>query len=542
MAPKSGVRKISMLPTLRGAQDKNLEELRDEVANDCDPLLVAPCGYGKGTLISVIVHSAVSMGKSVIFGVRGASLVIDMSGRVRRLGIPHGILVGGKRRERWHPTQVASIDTLYRIDPLPVVDILIIDEAHMALSPTWMKTIARLRSRNQNMVVIGMTATPIRLDGKGLGRAAGGIFDSLVLGPSVLELIADGYLCRSRVLEPPAVEGAKEIKVTKTNDNLAAQAAVFDRVKLIGDEIKHYKEHADGKKGVTFCTDQKHANHVAEQFTLAGIPWAYIDANTPLGDEAFPVPGTRAHIYRDLDAENGNLMGISSVDCVSTGWDHSIISYLGMMRLSGSFGWWHQAMGRGSRIHRGKDHFLIIDHAGNSERHKPFGYFESPIEWSLDGAAVKVREGERQIRIITCAQSVMNCWCGRRDAHDSHGAHTPCYGTFKAGPEQCPHCGCPIPKKTRKIETEDRALVDRRGLGLHQQAFPASPTQLVAEVFREAEGRMRNEAQKRKQLDYLLREAEKKGNKSGWARHRYIARFNEEPPRSWMPPEWQESH
>lgn len=530
-----------MLPVLRGHQSKNVEELRTEVSAGRDPLLVAPCGYGKGTLITYIIFSAIERALrsnysiSIIFAVHGNSLVVDMDQRVTALGITHGVLVGGKPRERWHPVQVASIDTLYRMDFPPRVDLMICDEAHMAVSPTWKKLIVRLRLLNPDMRILGTSATPTRLDGKGLGKANGGLFDSMVLGPSVMELIEQGYLVRSRVLEPPIPEGARELKKDRSGKIPdAAQAAVFDKVKLIGDEIEHYKKHASGRKGVTFGCTQAHASHLAQMFTEAGVPWAYVDAKTPLGDPKFPVPGTRAYIYRDLDRRDGTLLGVSSVGCTSTGWDHPIISYLGFMRVTESFSLHHQMMGRGSRIDpiSQKSDFLIIDHAGNVQRHSPLGYFESPIEWSLDGEAVRLKD-KKSSPIVTCKQSVMNCWCGDDSKHTGAGDHLACYGTWKPGPDACPYCGCPIVKKAREIETVAGELVEHvrptLGNGNRQILLPGW-TSVGTPTDRRAE------------LNALLATARAKGYEPGWAGHIFEAKFKMKPPRDWMPREWQEKH
>lgn len=530
-----------MLP-LRGHQQENFDELSAQVSDGRNPLLVAPCGYGKGVLISHIVHSALRHSReggysvSIIFGVHGISLVADMSQRLARAGIPHGVLMGGARRERWHPVQVASLDTLARMTYPPACDIFIVDEAHLALAPIWKKTIERFPDAR----IIGMTATPVRMDGKALGRASGGFFDSMVLGPSTSQLIRDGYLVRSRVLEPPPIEGAQEVKVKGGNDNLGAQAAVFDKVKLIGDDIEHYRRHAAGRKGVTFCADQKHAAHVAEAFTVAGIPWAYVDATTPLGDEKNPAPGTRAAIWRDLDAPNGNLMGISNVGITQIGWDHPIVSYLGIMRRTGSFGLWQQMLGRGSRIHPGKQDFLVIDHAGNTQLHAPLGYFESDIEWSLDGEAVKPRDGSREKSVRACKNSWMDCRCGKPGVEDPQpgehgmdGTHWPCYGTFESGPDQCPWCQCPIPKKARKIETVSGDLVERSRVPLS----PSIAAQVAAAFAIEAP---RASKLVRRDFEFLLMKARREGKKPGWARHVYHARTGLDVPVEWMPREWRE--
>ena len=533
-----------MLLSFRGEQQRVFGELSDRASEGLNPLLVAPCGFGKGLLISHIVHSALKRARhcgysvSIIFGVHGNSLVVDMSQRLTRAGIPHGVLMGGTKRQRWHPVQVVSLDTLARMHHPPSCDIFIIDEAHLALAPIWKKTIDRF----PNARIIGMTATPIRMDGKGLGRATGGFFDCMVHGPSTSQLIRDGYLVRSRVLEPPPVEGAQSVRIKGGSDNLGQQAAVFDKVKLIGDEIDHYKKHASGRKGVTFCADQKHAAHVAQSFTEAGIPWAYVDSSTPMGDESNPAPGTRAAIWRDLDAENGNLMGVSNVGITQIGWDHPIVSYLGIMRRTGSFGLWHQMLGRGSRIHPGKTDFLVIDHAGNTDLHAPQGYFESEIEWSLDGEAVKTA-GKHEKSVRTCKQSFMNCDCGKPGVaepgageHGLDGTHWPCYGTFESGPEECPWCGCPVLRKSRKIETTVGDLSERARPEF--TVFPHSgtiPDSLAARIAGEFSLVHPPTDRHRRDFEFLLTKARREGKKAGWAQHVFAAKAGFPVPVEWIP-------
>lgn len=528
---------LVILP-FRGEQQRVFDDLSVVASEGQNPILVAPCGFGKGLIISHIVHSALELARiggysvSIIFGVYGVSLVADMSQRLTRANIPHGVLMGGARRQRYHPVQVASLNTLAGMVHPPACDLFIIDEAHLALAPIWKKTIERFPDAR----IIGMTATPVRMDGKGLGRASGGFFDSMVLGPTTSQLIRDGYLVRSRVLEPPPTAGAADVRVKGGNDNLGAQSAVFDKVQLIGDEIEHYRKHASGRKGVTFCADQKHAAHVAEAFSVAGIPWAYVDADTPMG--------TRAAIWRDLDTENGNLMGISNVGITQIGWDHPIVSYLGIMRRTGSFGLWQQMLGRGSRIHPGKTDFLVIDHAGNTELHAPLGYFESDIEWSLDGEPVKPG-GKKEASVRTCKNSFMNCGCGAvvsenadPGTHDASGTHWPCYSTFPSGPDECPHCKCPIPRKGREVETVKGDLAERirPDPATFNGRVPGSLAAQIASAFAVTPIVARKLL--RKDFDWLLEKARREGKKPGWAKHVAEARTGAHVPVEWMPDEW----
>jgi DNA repair protein RadD len=468
-----------MIPTLRGHQQENLDQLREQLRRCHSALLVAPCGYGKGTIITVMVHNAVQRGRRVIFAVHGKSLVTDMSQRVARLGIEHGVLLGGVRREHWHPVQVASIDTLHRMEFPPVADLLICDEAHMCLSATWRKTLARFPSAK----IVGMTATPIRLDRKGLGTATGGLFDTLVLGPTEVDLIKAGYLVGSRVLAPPAPDGLADVKKVAGEFPAAGLAQVCDKTKIIGDIVEHWKRHASDRKTAAFGCDQAHARHITEQFNVAGVNWAYVDADTPESE--------RQKIWKDLDY--GDLRGVSSVGCISIGWDHSVVSCLIAARKTASLGWWRQMLGRGSRVHPGKTEFLVLDHVGNTLFHAPFGFFEDEIPWSLEGEAIKMDPRPVQ-RVSTCKA---------------------CYATFRAGPKVCPYCGAVLEKQVKEVEQVDGALAELQRAA-QQQAMARNG---------------------RATLDALLATARERGYKRGWAMHVFKNKYGMWPPRGWMPRE-----
>lgn len=479
---------------LRPYQQSILLRVRDELHAGRDPLIVSPCGSGKGSLIAFMVRNVVSQGKRVIFAVHGKSLVVDMSERVEKLGIPHGVLLGGERRERWHDVQVASIDTLHRMQQPPTADLIIIDEAHGSMSPTWRKALEKYPGVRR----IGATATPIRLDGKGLGKATGGLFDSMVMGPTEEDLIGMGNLCGSRVLAPPPPSGMNQIKLGK-NDNLGRQSAVCDNTKVIGDIVEHYKRHARGMKFVFFGVDQNHARHVCQQFNEGGVSCAYVDSNTPTGSSKNPLPGTRANIWRDLDEDSSELQGISSVDCVSVGWDHAIVSCIIAGRKSQSLAWWKQALGRASRTFRGKEYFLVLDHVGNTREHgdgmdgrPPWGLFEFSPPWSLDGRAIKEGNGDTVPSISQCLT---------------------CYRTFRSGPRECPYCHAEIKFKPRKVEVEAGELQEI-----------ARPTPLP---FAHPKG------DPREYHSELMVKATARNYKPGWVGLNFKGKYGFWPPKKW---------
>lgn len=469
---------------LRPYQHTTTDALRDGLRTHQAGLLVQPCGSGKGTQIADIVNRAVTRSKRVIFTVHGRALVHDMSQRVHRLGIQHGVLMGSMPRKHWHPVQVASIDTLYSMEHPPSADLIIADEAHMALSATWRKTIARYPAAK----LIGCTATPCRLDGQGLGRASGGLFDFLVLGPNEQELIDMGYLVPSRVLAPPPPADLGTVKKTAGEFNSKQQGAVCDKAKVIGDIVAHWKQHGNVKTAA-FAVDQAHANHIAEQFREAGVNWAYVDAETP-DDE-------RARTWKDLDT--GDLMGVSSVGCISVGWDHPVVSCIIAARKTASLGLWRQILGRGSRTHPGKTNFLVLDHVGNTHYHEPYGMFEDAVDWSLDGQAVRESSADdKPPPITTCKHA----------ATVDGVLKMPCYATFKTGPRECPYCGLPLVKVGREIEQVDGAL---------------------SEVGRQP--RVETEKQKAHRLEFQEWEriGLERGYKSGWATMQYKQKYGDWP-------------
>ncbi len=467
------------LVNLRPYQTEALAAMRAELKVHQSVLLTAPCGSGKGTLITFMVNTAVARDKKVIFAVHGKALVHDMSERVRKLGISHGVLMGSHRRERWHAVQVCSIDTLHRMEYPPPADLIIADECHMALSETWRKTIARYPAAK----LVGCTATPCRLDGQGLGRASGGLFDSLVLGPSEQYLIDQGYLVRSRVLAPPPPRDLGTVKKTAGEFNAKQMATVCDKAKVIGDIVQHWRKHAAGRKTAVFGVDQAHANHISEQFRAHGIPWAYVDAETPDSE--------RERIWRDLDDRSGSLLGVSSVGCISVGWDHPIVSCIIAARKTASLGLWRQMLGRGSRPFPGKDHFLVLDHVGNTHEHFPFGLFEDPVEWSLDGNAVRGSEDIKADSVTTCKG---------------------CYATFKTGPDECPYCHRLILKKSREVEVEEGELAE-----VHAQEKKAPTPQQMLEAYA-----------------YIRKTQHEKNYKPQWASMIFRAKFNHWPPKQWQ--------
>lgn len=464
---------------LRDYQARNLEAVRAAMRQYRSTLLVEPCGSGKGTEATYIVRSAVAKGRRVMFLVNRRTLVRDMSRRLDRLGLEHGIIMGSDpRHDPSLPIQIASIDTLHRRERIPAADLLILDEAHFAVSPTWRAVVDRYPAAK----ILGMTATPIRLDGLGLGE----MFNVMIQGLSVVELISRGFLVPSRTFAPSTPELAG-VKKTAGDFNQRQLAEACDRKKLVGDIVAHWKRLSADRKTVSFGVDQKHAQHIAEQFRCSGVDCAYVDADT--GDDE------RDRIWDDLD--HGRLPIVSSVGIISYGWDHPVVSTVILARPTESLQLHLQQIGRGSRPAPGKTDLLVLDHAGNTHRH---GIYEDERDWSLHGAALRESGNQESVPITTCRK---------------------CFGVFRSGVvDVCPYCGAPVEKQTRSIKTVNAEL----------EEFRRQQKQDAIEDWR---ARMTAD-KKRERFTEFRRIAAERGYKPGWPMVQFKVQFGHWPPAAWL--------
>lgn len=217
---------------------------------------------------------------------------------------------------------------------------------------------------------LGVTAGPERADGKGLGRHADGVFDWMVVGPTMRELINgvpdwDGkvtnYLTEYRIICPPA-QGfdRSHIGTGKDGDFIRAQlAAETKKSSIIGDVVTHYLKFAAGKLGVTFAPDVDTATTIAAKFNEAGVPAEVVSAKTP-GPQ-------RREILRRF--RRRQLLELVNVDLFGEGFDLPAIEVVSMARATQSFQLYRQQFGRALRLLEGKEKAIIIDHVGNVIAH-----------------------------------------------------------------------------------------------------------------------------------------------------------------------------
>ena len=277
---------------------------------------------------------------------------------------------------------------------------------------------------------LGVTATPLRADGQGLGRHADGFCDIMIVGPSMRELIVMDYLTEYRIFAPKTDIDLSNVPITATGDfSTPKMVASVRKSRIVGDVVQHYLRIAPGKIGVTFVPDIETGREMTANFIGSGVPTAMIHAKTP--------PKERQQSIAAL--ARGDLKEIVNVDIFGEGFDLPAIEVVSFGRPTCSYGLYVQQFGRGLRLLPGKDYGIIIDHVGNVMRH---GLPDAPVQWSLD--ARERRQGidrtEGLIPLRTCIK---------------------CTGVYEAFREICPYCGQPYkPEGRASIEQVDGDLLE----------------------------------------------------------------------------------
>lgn len=403
---------------LRPYQQTMIDQTREALRSHSRLCLVAPTGAGKTALTVHMMQKASQRGNRALFIVHQNELLMQTSKALWLQKLEHGIIASGKARSGYS-VQVASVLTLKnRLKEYDPWDLIIIDEAHRSAAATYKEVLAAYPSAR----VIGLTATPQRTDGKGLSD----LFQTIVEGPTITQLIEAGYLCDYELYAPPIEVDISEVKTVAGDYNKGQLEAAVDKPTITGDAVQHYINMAAGKRCVVMCVTIKHAQHVAAQYQASGIPAASIE-------------GTMTTNEREETLEKfrkGEIMVLTNVQLLVEGVDIPNIEVLQWLRPTQSLIVWMQGNGRGFRPADGKDRLTILDHVNNWSRH---GMPDTHREWSLEGRP-KQKRGERDKDDLGIQS------CGH------------CLHVFRSGVPVCPKCGKAVELKERKIEEVDGLL------------------------------------------------------------------------------------
>jgi superfamily II DNA or RNA helicase len=355
--------------SLRPYQERDIAQLRQAYAGGARAVLYQlPTGGGKTVVFAHIINGAARKGRRSAIVVHRRELIRQASDKLAWAGVPHGIVAAGLDCDHGAPTLVLSVQTaIRRLDRLPHFDFMVIDEAHHARAETWSQLLPAWPAAK----LLGVSATPARTDGKGLGVAAGGLFDAVVAGASVTELQAEGYLARTRCFAP-----TQRIDTTGLRTRLGdyEPGALAERANAVtGDAVAEYRKHADHLPAIVYGCTVAHAEAIAAAFRSAGYRAACVHGGLPLHERDRLIAGLGA----------GEVEIICSCDLISEGLDVPNVGAVILLRPTQSLVLAMQQIGRGMRPAPDKSHLVVLDHAGNVLRH---GLPEQPRTWTLDSA------------------------------------------------------------------------------------------------------------------------------------------------------------
>jgi superfamily II DNA or RNA helicase len=394
--------------SLRPYQQSAVESIRGEFgAGRKSVVFVLPCGGGKTYTFSYIAEQAALRGNRVLILQHRKELIRQSSCSLASLSVHHRVVspadkIADLRRiqvarfglpfiDQHANVSAASVQTLTRrLDWLQEFNpaLVIADECHHVLATGWRRIIDALpRAR-----LLGVTATPCRMDGQGLGD----VFESMVLGPSMRELIDDGALVRPRVFAPPVKFSLDGVHRSGGDFNAKELSQVLDQPTITGDAVEHYRKLAPGRPAIVFCASVKHAHHVCEEFVAAGFRFKVVTGDMDDDERDAGINGLA----------DGRIHGIVTVDIAGEGVDIPVAEVAIMLRATESESLYIQQAGRVLRPAPGKEYGLILDHVGNVLRH---GMPDADRAWTLKGRQKRAKgeAKEQGPRILQCPKCYM---------------------------------------------------------------------------------------------------------------------------------------
>jgi superfamily II DNA or RNA helicase len=385
-----------------------------------------------------ICRGAVERKNRVLVIVHRREIMEQTRAKLYDLGVTAGQIAPG-RPPTADMVQVAMIQTLVRrLSTVRRPDLIVLDEAHHCVSQN---SHGRALSYWKEVPRLGFTATPTRLSGEGLNE----MFDDLILGPTIAELVKGGFLSYPVLYAPPGP--IQDYHVRRGDFDTDEQQRAMSARAIVGDVIQHYRRHFTAPSGealpaICFCVNVEHSKLMARQFSDAGYSSLPVYGDMPDTDRQAALDGLR----------EGRVQVVTSCDLISEGFDTPAVAGVILLRRTMSLGLYLQQVGRSLRPFPGKTRAIILDHAGNYALH---GHVLAERRWSLDSTRRDPRK-EKPPETTSCPR---------------------CYGVWPGSPKKCPACGYEFAlapeHKGRDFRTIEGELVE---------AMPDLPSQDAASM------------------------------------------------------------
>ena len=511
-------------PQLRPYQVDAVDRCRGKLKTCRKVLLVAPTGAGKTVIAAHIIHRAYDRARRVVFFAHRRELIKQTYRKLVDAGVPVEcvaiLMADDPLANPAAPVQVASIDTWRHREP-PAADLVIVDEAHRSLAATYLAAIEHYGSAGA--VVLGMTATPYRPDGGGLGD----VYEALEVVASPMQLIGEGFLVAPRVFSAPpdSRPDLSDVRVRAGDYVESDLADLMNTGRLVGGIVDHWRKHAEGRRTVAFSVNIAHSEAITEAFVSAGIPAEHLDGTTSTKE--------RDAILARLDS--GETLVVSNCGVLCEGWDQPSVKCAILARPTKSTGLYLQQAGRILRPWQGVC-AIILDHAGNALEH---GLPQDDRDHELN-VTKKRKTGEATTKECPECSAVLPL---------ATQVCPECGYAFGAGePEELEVDGAGelvevVPIPVAELKAAHAALVDEwteiNERRLARGAKPMKPG-WVWHKFRERFGRkpppgckapteIATPEEKAKALDELRRKQQENGYKPGWVTYRFRERFGHMP-------------
>lgn len=462
---------------------------------------VAATGSGKTVILSKVLYD--EPGASAAIAHR-QELVSQISIALARNGVRHRIL-GAKKGSNliriisalqvaelgysfFDPnakTGVGGVDTVIRMDPADPffmqTRLVVQDEAHHVLKANKWGQAAGMFPNARGLLP---TATPLRADGKGLGRHADGLVDAMVLAPSMRDIINMGYLTDYRIFAPPSDLDLTQVALSQaTGDYNADQLRkAVHKSHITGDVVAHYLKLAPGKLGVTFAVDVEAATEIAGAFRAAGVPAEVVSAKTP--------DALRAQILRRFKARE--ILQLVNVDLFGEGFDLPAIEVVSFARPTESFALYCQQFGRALRLMLSKQAAAVHAHLTDEQRRAAIAASEKPVAFIIDHVNNVLRHGLPDARREWSLDRRERRSNGKSDAIPMRVCVNPeCIQPYERIYKCCPYCGHYPPPPSRSapefvdgdlLELDPETLAALRGEIARIDGDPVIPYGAPAEV------------------------------------------------------------
>lgn len=314
---------------------------------------IAPTGAGKTVMLSAAAGRILSHrdARACILAHRD-ELVAQNRAKFTHINPSVTTSVFDAKDKSWNGRATfAMVQTLSRdnhLSAMPAIDLLVVDEAHHAASASYRRVIDHVLRRNANAKIYGVTATPVRGDGKGLRAVFSNVADQIRLG----ELIASGHLVppRTFVVDVGTTDALSRVKRTASDFDMAEVESIMNKTPVTDAVIRHWREKAFGRKTIVFCSTVVHADSVCRAFNEAGIATVLIHGELSEAERR-----TRLASF-----ESGGAQVVVNVAVLTEGYDYTPTSCIVLLRPSSHKSTLMQMIGRGLRTVDPAEHPGVI--------------------------------------------------------------------------------------------------------------------------------------------------------------------------------------